>query len=336
MKLFLVFIFIILQFYTTSCKHQNKDLQNEPSSGCPAGSISGAISDERGRITMHVEGLSSHNLHSAVRDNKFDCIKQELQKGEDINVQDGGYVGRGNPPLFYATNLKMVQFLIDKGADIHFKNDRGETFLHTTDNKEIAKFLIKKGLKLNEKNKNGYTPLHRASIRANLEVMETLVENGSHPDISVLNYIILEAMRYHELDFKKNKQTVEFLLNHGVDINSKDETGLTPLHCAAYNVVMNPNFLKILIQKNADPNIKNNKGETPLFMAMDPLHFIPAEDYVISGIRPLLAAGADPNIKNKEGITILDIAESRGRKHKKVVVLLRSYNAKTSKELDQL
>lgn len=303
---------------------------------CPGGATSGPIYGKNGQIIMFVEGLSTHNLHEAVEDNKFECIEEELKKGADINVRDGGYVGRGNPPLFYATNLKMVQFLIDKGADVHFKNDIGETFLHTTDNKEIAEFLIKKkGLKLNEKNRYGYTPLHTASMRASLEVMEVFVENGAKPDISVLNYIIVGAMGYTESNLTKNKQTVEFFLNHGVDINTKDETGATPLYYATYNSIMNPNFLKILIQKNANLNIRNNKGETALFAGMDPLHFIPAESLVIRGIQPLLEAGADPNIKNKEGITILDIASSRGREHKKVVSLLRSYNAKTSKELDR-
>ncbi len=303
-------------------------VEDDPSA-CPKGSYSGAIK-ENGIIVMFVDGLSSHSLHSAVSENRFDCVERDLKNGVDIDIRDGGYTGRGSSPLFYAENLEMVKFLLDRGADINFKNRDGETFLHKTDNKEIAEFLISQGLNVNEKNNEGVTPLGAAGLKGNLEFMEVLVMNGSQVDTSVLNDVISHS-RY-DRNFDTDLLVVEFFFKNGVQINAKDKAGFTPLHYAVANE-MNPNFLNILIQKKADLNIKNNEDDTPLFVAM--YSFIidedEAEEEIENIFKPLLEAGADPNIKNGNGMTVLDIAEDEG--NEELIKLLRSYNAKTSREI---
>ncbi len=78
--------------------------------------------------------------------------------------------------------------------------------------------------------------------------------------------------------------------------------GYSALHVAAG--FAKPESIKALVQAGADPNIKDNRGETPLFYAL------------ISGdlppIRALLDAGADPVAANNEGVTPLEKAYRQG------------------------
>ena len=52
------------------------------------------------------------------------------------------------------------------------------------------------------------------------------------------------------------------LLNSGVDINSRHSlNGWTALHWAAHRGY--PTICRLLLQRGADPNVKNLKGDTP-------------------------------------------------------------------------
>jgi ankyrin repeat protein len=82
------------------------------------------------------------------------------------------------------------------------------------------------------------------------------------------------------------------------------------LHWAAY--WGNIDVVKLLLERNVDPNIKNKFGRTPLHMAA----FWGHDDVV----KLLLVRGADPTVKDKDGRTPLDLARERGR-HEVVSVI---------------
>ena len=58
-----------------------------------------------------------------------------------------------------------------------------------------------------------------------------------------------------------NPEAVQFLLDRGADPNLQNKKGQTPLHYAAYN--NNPKIAKFLIEHDADVNIPNKNGLTP-------------------------------------------------------------------------
>lgn len=106
------------------------------------------------------------------------------------------------------------------------------------------------------------------------------------------------------------------LIEKGADVNAKNTKGETALIAAAERGHLN--IVDILFEKDADINAKNNKGWTALWMVASRGHsFI---------VRALLERGADVNAKeNTGGNTALHMAALAG--HTEIVKLLLKNNA---------
>ena len=92
---------------------------------------------------------------------------------------------------------------------------------------------------------------------------------------------------------------VQFLLEHGAEVDVRDKTGRTPLHG-----VHDKEIAQMLLEHGADVNARNKEGRTPLH-----------ETYYEEVAQVLLEHGADVNARNKEGRTPLHETY-----HKEVVV----------------
>jgi len=97
---------------------------------------------------------------------------------------------------------------------------------------------------------------------------------------------------------------VGFLLNKGANPDIKDRNGNTPLHDAA--LVGDPTSLTYLLGMKARVNATNNNGETPLILAVH------RRD--IDAVHLLIDAGADPKIQDTiAGKSALDYAKQDSR-----------------------
>jgi ankyrin repeat protein len=116
-----------------------------------------------------------------------------------------------------------------------------------------------------------------------------------------------------------HKQLVEFLLAKGADVNarapelfgskggesfdrdSKPGRGETPLHLAA--ALENPEFARLLVDRGAEVNAKDDDGHTPLHVAVragrEPT------------VRLLFEHGADPNVSEKNVSSPLSLSDDR-------------------------
>ena len=95
---------------------------------------------------------------------------------------------------------------------------------------------------------------------------------------------------------------VKLLLDKGADPNIKDYQGNPLLHISLSQKKVDVNIIRHLLDKGADPNIIDLRGYTPLYLAL----MSPHVDLKI--IRLLLDNDADPNIKNFEGNCLLHMA----------------------------
>jgi uncharacterized protein len=110
--------------------------------------------------------------------------------------------------------------------------------------------------------------------------------------------------------FNGHEDVAILLIRSGADIHARDRGGYTPLHWAAFNGYAK--VVELLLEKDADPNVRSNFGWTPLLQAATRGHA------QISAL--LLTKNADPNAASNDGWTPLHKAAANG--HTEVVKLL--------------
>lgn len=104
---------------------------------------------------------------------------------------------------------------------------------------------------------------------------------------------------------RRNDATyTRFLLEHGADPDIRDNRGTTPLMLA---VTQNaPACIEALLAHDADPNVANDNGETPLVRAVQMRN--------LGLVRTLLKAGADPDqADHLAGMSARDYARNETR-----------------------
>lgn len=132
----------------------------------------------------------------------------------------------------------------------------------------------------------------------------------------------------HHLGSEANGlDAVRAALNRGLDVNAQDAHGWTVLHMAAFEGL--PSVVELLLERGADPGLKNDDGETPLllaagnFIVKKKAELVPERGFgpematyqlAVPGriVEMLMAKGADPNVADAAGKTPLMAASMQG------------------------
>ncbi|XP_030256658.1 ankyrin repeat domain-containing protein 22 isoform X3 [Sparus aurata] len=120
---------------------------------------------------------------------------------------------------------------------------------------QLYHLLSKDPTQLNvQEEHNGDTPLIAACRHGKLRVVQYLLENRA--DVQLTNK--LQKRRQQEALMKE-------VLSSNVNIDAVDYKGNTALHYICQR--KSHRLVPLLLEKNADTNIQNNDGETPLDIA---------------------------------------------------------------------
>jgi ankyrin repeat protein len=118
---------------------------------------------------------------------------------------------------------------------------------------------------INVKDRLDFTPLHLASGKGHSEIVEFLLNHGADIESEMFDREtpLLVAARFAGHDGKY--ETIKTLLEHGAKVNHKDKHGRTALHYAA--MYSGKEVMNLLISYGADVNAKEEYQITPLHQA---------------------------------------------------------------------
>ncbi|ELT92773.1 hypothetical protein CAPTEDRAFT_182489 [Capitella teleta] len=215
-------------------------------------------------------------IHSAVKFNALPVLKALVAHRANIHSVDK----MGFTPLHYACinncQVELVEFLLDQGAHINVRDDRGRTpFFRAaqSESENLLRYLHSQGASVNISDHFGWTPLHEATVCGNENLVELLLTLGCdtrgsvllgdslmHAAVTALSRSQVAVLANTSPDFFGRRASavsaswsralamsgekaslVYTLLDWGVDFERKDLNGRTPLRVAAvqehWNVV---------------------------------------------------------------------------------------------------
>ncbi|KAG5449039.1 Poly [ADP-ribose] polymerase tankyrase-1 [Clonorchis sinensis] len=280
-----------------------------------------------------MDGRHSTPLHFAAGYNRLSVVELLLQYGADVHAKDKG----GLVPLHNACSYghtKVAELLIKHGANVNVTDLWRFTPLHEAAAKgkfEICRLLLQHGADPSRKNRDGHMPIDLVKdtdsdvydlLRGDIAVLEA----AKRGNLAKLQKLITPAnincrdtqgrnsAPLHLAAGYNNVEVVEFLLESGADVNSKDKGGLIPLHNASsYGHV---DVAALLIRHGTSVNAVDKWGYTPLHEA--------AQKGRTQLCALLLAHGADPAMKNQENQVPLDLATTDDVKSLLLDAMLRS------------
>ncbi|OUM65276.1 hypothetical protein PIROE2DRAFT_7737 [Piromyces sp. E2] len=214
----------------------------------------------------------------AVRTNDIEIVSRVLEKSPDINIKND----KLETPFTLAVekrNYKIMKLLIENGAEIDNLNVQININMlyNSIYSYRNIRFLIKHGLKINDYIINSKLPnsnylLSMAVRYRSCSLVEFLLVNGANPYINnFINHIPIQELSYGGWDIENSKKIIEYFVEYGFDINTKNNKGETLLFSifSHYNSNYKNNLLKYLIEnQNADVNTQNNEGVSLLMFSV--------------------------------------------------------------------
>ena len=209
------------------------------------------VKDENGRNVLHLACLNN-NLPAIERILSLNLIDKETRDNY------------GNTPLHLAclgNNITAIEYLLINGTNKEAKNNKGQTPLHFAikySNPSVVDFLLSIGVDIKAKNNKGQTPLHLACKKGYLPRPDYFISFNND------GYVVecTDNVGQESCVFGGNLDLIKSLLQHGADMEEKDNTNSTPLHYACkYSTLP---IIKYLISEGANTKAINSSSLTPV------------------------------------------------------------------------
>lgn len=279
-------------------------------------------------------------LFKAIEKGKYDRVVELVSMGANPNTQDN----KGERPS--CSESGIIQFLIEKGADINATDDWDNTYMCVAvkqNNLELAYFLVENGIDVNKRCYFDEQAIIKAVKEQNLTLVKFLAENGA--DVNAIGYFKKNVMDYAQKE--GNEEIISYLRTRGamtkeerneqyekaMKLESDIKSALIAEDLQSIISMMSEHDV-IILQKKVVQNIAyvaakkghvqmmnkllsddidfdvnssvNTTGQTVLFIAS-----IYAQNELVLD---LLAKGADANQLDNNGKTASDFASKKSTK----------------------
>ncbi|CAG8956335.1 hypothetical protein HYFRA_00003715 [Hymenoscyphus fraxineus] len=215
--------------------------------------------------------------------------------------------------------LDICRLLLSKGAGINSPLivppvlcDMLENYVGIHPNStqlDVIKFLVENGADINAKDSDGMTALSNAVYLGNETVVQCLLENRA--DANIPDDLGRSALFFAAGQSQHRDKAVAFarsLLAHGADINLQTTRGMTPLMIAAWH--NHTDFAEFLLEQPKTNVDSVSEGTSEISQGWTAL------SYAVSGgfremIRLLADAGADLNRRGSHGLYPIHVLACR-------------------------
>ncbi|XP_054632542.1 protein phosphatase 1 regulatory subunit 12A isoform X2 [Dunckerocampus dactyliophorus] len=202
----------------------------------------------------NIDGLTA--LHQACIDENAEMVQFLVESGSNVNMGDN----EGWNPLHAAASCGFIQiakYLIEHGAHVGAVNSEGDLPLDVATEDAMERLLkgeIKKqGIDVDQARKEE----ERIMLQDAMAVLEGGGTLMPHPNTKATALHVAAAKGYIEV--------LKVLLQCGVDVDSRDVDGWTPLHAGAH--WGQEEVCTLLMDHMSDMTAINNVGQTPLDVA---------------------------------------------------------------------
>jgi len=266
-------------------------------------------------------GARAAVLFDAVAKKDVAGVRQALSAGTNANARDD----RGVPVLVYAAHRgesEIVAALIDAGANVNTRPANDATPLIAAiegGSVDAVRKLLSAGARVDQADHLRRTPLQVASGRKQTEITSLLLSSNAKVDSGALSIAALNgnvdqvrmllasganpnSARGHALREaargcyrRENTEIIRALLDAGADPKLGESGALS-----GAAALCSAEVVSLLLQRGANPNVKDMNGYTPLISA--------ASSGKLENARLLIAAGADVNARDIDGKSVLSYA----------------------------
>lgn len=220
---------------------------------------------EHGVRVNEFDAWNDTPLHKAVSHQHLNIVKFLVENGANINAKEKA---NGKTPLMEAVfwnNFDIVDYLVMRGADINERDNRGRTALDMAKQSGAQAIVNRLEGRPSEEKLIATNHLVKVVERGDLDGIKSSLNQGADINKKMFcgwSLFVYAANRKYDV-YGKNIEIAKYLIEHGADVNLKDDDGVYPLiHMINWDYF---DLVKILVEKGA--KIEENVMDTALHLA---------------------------------------------------------------------
>ena len=219
---------------------------------------------EKGATVACEDKRGWNTLHRAAQGGDTDIIS--LIHTHLPNIESK--TDEGSTPLMVAAlcgKLHAVKWFLEKGVTVTCESNRGWNTLHHAamgGDTDIISLIHTHLPNIESKTGEGHTPLMVAALCGKLHAVKWFLEKGA-------TVTSVKSNGWNILHFAakgSDPDTIDLILTHLPDIESKTANGETPLIIAVLHGKLQG--VKCLLERGANPSVKDNDGQDSLHHAL--------------------------------------------------------------------